>query len=182
MNHRRKITNGKVLSLMGLFVAVAVSVVALPTFASQNVELTWSPSPSPDVVGYNIYYGGAASGGYNSEISVGNTTNVTVSGLAGGTTYYFSAKAVNSSGIESTYSIQSSYLVPSAAAIFGKLIYSGNAVSVAVTGTPGSIYVIQASTNLVNWISLVTNVTPLQFTDTNVGQYRKRFYRAVNMF
>ncbi len=182
MNQCKEIKSGKVVSLMGFFAAVALTVMAQPTLASQSVELTWSPSSSPDVVGYNIYYGGTATGGYNDEISVGNTTNATVSGLTSGTTYYFAAKAVNSSGIESTYSLQSSYVVPGAAAIFAGVVYSNNTASIALTGLPGTVYVIQASTNLVNWISLVTNVTPLQFKDTNAAQYKKRFYRAVNMF
>jgi Fibronectin type III domain len=182
MNQRNSINNGKVFYPIGVLVAIAVAVMALPTFASQSVELTWSPSSSPDVVGYNIYYGGQPTGGYNNKISVGNATNVTVSGLTSGVTYYFSATAVNSSGIESYYSIQSSYVVLSTAAILGGVVYSNNTVSMGLTGTPGSMYVIQASTDLVNWISLQTNVTPLQFTDTNVGHYRKRFYRAVNMF
>jgi len=181
MNHCKSINKARVLSLMGVFATVALTVAALPAFASQSVELTWAPSSSPDVVGYNIYYGGDATA-YSNEISVGNTTNLIVSGLASGSTYYFTSRAVNSEGFESAYSIQTSYVVPTPAAIFGALVYSNHAVSMSVTGLPGSMYVIQASSNLVNWVSLETNVTPLQFTDTNVGEYRKRFYRAVYMF
>lgn len=166
---------------MGLFLTIWLGVMALPAFASQSVELTWSPSSSPDVVGYNIYYGGASED-YTNELSVTNKTNVIVPGLLNGRTYYFSARAFNSSGLESPYSSQSSYAVPTAAAIFGKPIFSNNTMSVAVTGLPGSVYVIQASTDLVNWVSLETNVTPLQFTDTNEGRYRKRFYRAEYVF
>jgi len=182
MNQRNNINNGIVLRLLGVLVATGVAVAALPAFASQNVELTWSPSVSPDIVGYNIYYGAQSTGGFNNEISVGNTTNVTISGLTNGSTYFFAAKAVNSSGIESDYSVQLAYVVPGPAAIFGKLHFSNNTASVAVTGLPGSMYVIQASTNLVNWVSLETNVTPLQFMDTNAGRYNRRFYRAVYLF
>lgn len=166
---------------MSLFLGIGLMASTLTTIASQSVELSWTPSASPDIVGYNIYYG-AASGDYTNEVSVGNTTNATVSGLINSTTYYFAAKAINSDGIESTYSLQIAYAVPSAAAIFGKLMFSNKSVSVEVTGAPGSTYAIQASTDLVNWISLETNLTPLLFTDTNAGRYNKRFYRAVYLF
>ncbi|HXC36260.1 MAG TPA: fibronectin type III domain-containing protein [Candidatus Acidoferrales bacterium] len=179
---QRKFINkmGKV-SLMGLFVGIGLVVTTPTTNASQSVELSWTPSVSPDIVGYNIYYG-AASGDYTNEISVGNTTNVTVSGLLNSTTYYFAARAINSQGIESAYSVQTSYIVPSAAALIGNLVVLSNTVSITVKGLPGSLYVIQASTDLVNWISLETNITPLMFTDTNTRRYNRRFYRALYLF
>ena len=174
-----KINTGRGGMRMTRFWMVILLAIAAPhVFASQSVKLVWSPSSSPDIVGYNIYYGDA-SGDYTNQISVGNTTNLTVSGLSTGTTYYFAARALNSSGIESGYSIQASYSVPSLAAIIGKPVLSSNGISVPVTGVPGSMYIVQASTNLQNWISLETNISPLLFTDTNSGRYRKRFYRAV---
>ena len=149
-------------------------------FASQSVELVWTASSSPDVVGYNIYYG-QASGTYTNELSVGNQTNLTVSGLSGGTTYYFAAKALNSSGAESGFSLQTSYVVPVtvAGAVAGRPVFSSNGVSVTITGQAGSTYVVQGSTDLVHWVSLATNISPLLYTDTNASHYRRRFYRAV---
>lgn len=181
MKQRKYINKAGKVFLMSLFLGIGLLTSTLNTIASQSVELTWVPSASPDVVGYNIYYG-AASGDYTNEISVGNTTNATVSGLLGSTTYYFAAKAINSAGIESAYSVQTSYAVPTTAAILGRMLFSNNSVSVEVTGAPGATYVIQASTDLVNWISLETNLTPLMFRDTNAGRYQKRFYRAVYLF
>ncbi|HEY1787223.1 MAG TPA: fibronectin type III domain-containing protein [Verrucomicrobiae bacterium] len=181
MKQRRFSDKTGAVSLMGLFAGIGIAASALPAFASQSVQLNWSPSASPDVVGYNIYYS-EASGDYTNEISVGNTTNLTVSGLLDSTTYYFAARTINGSGIESAYSVRASYVVPTAAAMFGKPVFSKNAISVAVKGIPGYIYVIQASTDLVNWISLETNLTPLLFTDTNLGRYNRRFYRAMYLF
>lgn len=180
MKQRTLIRKG-VVYLVGLLLGIGTLVSALPTLASQSVQLNWSPSNSPDVVGYNIYYGGV-NGEFTNEISVGNTTNVTVSGLLDNTTYYFSARTISSSGIESPYALQASYAVPTAAAMFGKPVFSSNGVSVTVKGIPGYVYVIQASTDMVNWLSLETNLTPLLFTDTNAGRYNKRFYRAVYLF
>ena len=39
-------------------------------------------------------------------------------------------------------------------------------------------YAVQASTNLVNWVSVQTNTAPFTFVDTNIAAYSKRFYRA----
>ncbi|MGA9450029.1 MAG: Ig-like domain-containing protein [Verrucomicrobiia bacterium] len=85
--------------------------IQLPAFA-QNVTLAWNPSTDPTVVGYNIYYGGA-SGNYTNTLDAGNATNITVSGLVVGDTYYFAATSYNSSGVESPFSSEVSYSVPS---------------------------------------------------------------------
>ncbi|MGH8021968.1 MAG: InlB B-repeat-containing protein, partial [Limisphaerales bacterium] len=73
--------------------------------------LTWSPSASPGVVGYNVYYGAIGSGVTN-EVSAANVTNLVISGLAVGGDYYFVAAAVNSSGIQSALSSPVNYTVP----------------------------------------------------------------------
>ena len=51
-----------------------------------------------------------------------------------------------------------------------------------VTGQAGINLVLQASTNLLNWISLMTNNAPngvLDFTDPNAPNFKARFYRAL---
>lgn len=166
---------------MSLCAGILFAAMTLPTFAGQTLELVWTPSESPDIVGYNVYYGGT-SDDYTNEISVGNLTSLTVSGLANGATYFFAVTSVNSFGVESDSSAQTTYAVPSEAAIFGIPVFSSNGVSLPVTGLPGHLYVIQTSTNLLNWISLKTNLTPLQFTDTNSVHCNKRFYRAVYLY
>ncbi len=52
-------------------------------------------------------------------------------------------------------------------------------VFVGGTGISGYSFVIQSSTDLVNWVSLQTNSSPFTFTDTNAASYPRRFYRAV---
>ena len=83
----------------------------LPAFATQSVTLAWNQSTDPTVAGYNLYYGGA-SGNYTNTLSAGNATNITVSGLVEGITYYFAATTYNSSGVQSPFSNEVSYSVP----------------------------------------------------------------------
>ena len=80
-------------------------------FATGSVTLAWIPSADPSVVGYNLYYGGA-SGVYTNTIQAANTTNAVVSGLVDGATYYFAATAYDSTGLESPFSNEASYVVP----------------------------------------------------------------------
>jgi hypothetical protein len=47
------------------------------------------------------------------------------------------------------------------------------------SGTSGENYIIQGSTNLVNWVPLLTNsATALDFVDTNAAGFGRRFYRV----
>jgi hypothetical protein len=47
-----------------------------------------------------------------------------------------------------------------------------------IDGVPGFSYVVETSTNLVQWTALSTNIAPFIFTDTNGVGWDKRFYRA----
>jgi hypothetical protein len=99
-------------AILGSFLfSVLFAVMQLSAFATESVTLAWNASTDPIVAGYNIYYGGA-SGTYPNEISVGNATNATISGLVEGTTYYFAATTYAASGMESPFSSEVPYLVP----------------------------------------------------------------------
>jgi len=50
---------------------------------------------------------------------------------------------------------------------------------VQVAGLPGYNYRVQASTDLVSWLSLQTNPAPFVFVDTSSTNYPCRFYRTV---
>lgn len=53
---------------------------------------------------------------------------------------------------------------------------SNGVVSLVTRGTIGANYVVEASSNLVSWQSIATNLAPVQFTDT-VTNLSQRFYR-----
>jgi hypothetical protein len=48
------------------------------------------------------------------------------------------------------------------------------------SGAPGWNFVIQASTDLANWVNLATNTVPCTFMDSNASQYNSRFYRLIS--
>ena len=85
----------------------------LTALADQSVTLTWNPSSDINVAGYKIYYG-VTSRVYTNSVTLGNVTNVTVSGLAEGTTYYFGATTLDAAGIESDFSNEATYDIPQA--------------------------------------------------------------------
>jgi hypothetical protein len=75
----------------------------------------------------------------------------------------------------------SSSLKPKLSATFVK---SQKQFNLAVSGTPGQSYIVQASTNLMNWTPIFTNSTApnglFQFLDSGSSNYRSRFYRVVS--
>ena len=85
---------------------------------SYSVMLSWTASPSPDalgyeITGYNIFRSTASTGPYtqlNSTLVAGTTyTDTTV---ADGTTYYYAVAAVDSSEAQSGYSTQAEAAIP----------------------------------------------------------------------
>ena len=67
---------------------------------------------------------------------------------------------------------------PAPAVLIGA-VYSGGQYCFIVLGTAGIPYVVQASTNLLDWVALQTNTAPFNFTDPNAGKFAKRFYRVL---
>ncbi len=60
--------------------------------------------------------------------------------------------------------------------------YSNGQFSLTVNGQTGPDYIVQSSTNLINWQSLVTNSSPtlpFTFTDPNAGVVSIQFYRIL---
>jgi hypothetical protein len=148
----------------------------------RNIILNWDASASPNVTGYNVYYG-TTSGTYSYKVDAGNATSVTISNLACGVTYYFAATAYDANGDESQFSSEVSFV---AAGILKMTVgaNSGGPPAIQFPAEPGHWYEIQATTDFNNWSSIwqsdvaVSNVW-MQFTDPNAGQFTSRFYRLV---
>ena len=72
-------------------------------------------------------------------------------------------------------------MIPAVAAatpVVGSLVATNKQIQFTITGTAGDNYAVDASTNLsaTNWISIITNLSPFTFQDTNTIPLR--FYRA----
>ena len=152
-----------------------------PVQAGQSVTLAWNASADPTVAGYKAYYG-VASRTYTNIINVGKATNVTISGLVEGATYYFAATAYDTLGVESAFSIEASYTVPAALARLQIRAAPAGQVVLTVTGPIGSTYNIQATQDFKSWIVIGTATLgasgSLNFTDPNAVSFPKRFYRT----
>jgi hypothetical protein len=48
-----------------------------------------------------------------------------------------------------------------------------------LSGTSGSNYIVQSSSNLIDWLPIQTNPSPFSLVDTNAPQYPALFYRSV---
>jgi hypothetical protein len=163
--------------LGGLLILAALSTTVQ---AAGSVTLAWNQSSDTNVAGYNVYYGGA-SGAYNNEVSAGNATNATISGLVQGTTYYFVATTYTSSGLESPFSSEVSYTVPILPGVQLRVTPAKQFI-LTVNGPVGHTYNIQATQDFITW-TVIGTVTvgasgSLNFTDTNAASFSRRFYRT----
>ncbi|HEX4075210.1 MAG TPA: choice-of-anchor D domain-containing protein [Candidatus Acidoferrales bacterium] len=91
----------------------SISVSGTGAATSSSVSLSWSPSSSSDVVGYNVYRGTISGGPYTkiTPSPLGSMLD-TDSGLSSGQTYYYVVTAVDSSNNESADSNQAVASIP----------------------------------------------------------------------
>ena len=153
----------------------------LPAFATGIVALVWNPSSDPTVAGYKIYYGGASET-YTNEIDVGNTTNATITGLIGQTTYYFAATTYNAEGVESPFSTEVPYLVPIQAVLHMQIVKSnGVPVSLSITanGVVPTQWTLQSSPDLRTWTALVQGTNLIVNILVPVNGLPAQFFRLV---
>jgi hypothetical protein len=171
----------KIAALVKVLGCLLALVVFGPMVRAANVDLAWSPSTAPLVAGYNLYYGGA-SGVYTNEVSAGNATNATISGLIPGTAYFFAATAYSASGLESTFSSEVLITVPMPTPGVQLQITPAKQFVLTVSGQVGHTYNILATQDLQTW-KVIGTVTvgaggSSNFTDTNAAGFSRRFYRT----
>ena|ERR1017187_1031548 len=147
----------------------------------QSITLAWNRSSDTNVAGYKIY-AGVVSHTYTNMINAGNATNATIFGLIRGNTYYFAATAYNSLGMESGFSSEISYTVPTTLPAVQLRVTPAKQVILTVTGQTGHMYDIQATQDFTTW-KVIGTVTmgasgSLDFTDTNAASFPRRFYRT----
>lgn len=163
----------KVFAGLLLFAALAKA-----SFA-ETVTLAWDPNSEPDLEGYRLHIG-TSSRSYNIVIPVGKTTEYTVTELPPGSKFFFAVTAVNSSGLESTYSEEVSHSIAPAVVLAQK---TETGFKLTVTGDPATTYRIETSENLHDWVIVATQATnssgQLVFVEAQPAESRIRFFRAV---
>ena len=170
----------------GKLLAVFVLIFAATQFQAlgqnQSVVLFWSPSVDTNVVGYNIYYG-TVSGEYTNELVLSDVNTATLTGLTAGTTYYFVATATGADGVESPFSNETTYTVPLPATLALQPVSSAGgvtAVNITATGAVPSQWMIEESTDLVNWAPVyygVDSPVNVSFPTTSAAA---QFFRLVS--
>jgi Immunoglobulin domain len=153
---------------------------------TQSPTITGTLTTNTAITGQNVTFSvtATATGAlnyqwvYNSN-NIATATNavLTLSNVtaAQAGTYYVtvsnSAGSTNSSTASLTvYATTAATLTPAACA-------SGQ-FALCISGVPQFEYVVQASTNLVDWVSVQTNSAPFTFVDSNACQFSQRFYRT----
>jgi len=167
--------------------ALKLSVFAFPVQPQGSLSLAWDPSTDPSVVGYRLYLG-CASQMYTNVTDVAGLATITISNLIPSTTYYFAVTAYYETGLESEFSGEISYTVPTSAVLtptsllrwtitkvpFGHVMLTG-------MGQSGWIYEIWATQDLVSWSligSVVTGASgAFEFSDRDSLMIPFRFYR-----
>jgi len=120
-----------------------------------TATLAWDPSTGTNVIAnYKIYFG-VASHTYTNSRSAGTATTLSISNLVGGTTYFFSATAVDSAGLESDYSVEASALIPAS-----KPPNDITLTPMSVATTPNAVLSIPIGSSLVNTGQLTFSFDP----------------------
>lgn len=146
-----------------------------------QVNLSWDAHADPAVTGYRVYFG-TASGVYVGSMAVGGTTTASVPGLADGVSYFFALTAVNSSGLESDFSAEVSFLPGNKPHASGIRAAENGGKFLTISGMVGQNYDIEASKDLKTW-AIIHTVTlgdggSLEFSDPDAALYPTRFYRT----
>lgn len=108
---RRTAGLGELKAFQPLLLAIGLWLAWVPR--APGLSLAWDADPDPSIAGYRLYYG-EASGVYSSRIDVGPATIASVSGLSAGVSYYFAVTAYDTNGLESGFSSEIRYTVPTA--------------------------------------------------------------------
>lgn len=100
------------LLLSGGASANGIATVQLTLQVNHTVVLQWSASASGDVTGYNVYRGRVSGGPYTKIMNDVNALDYNDTSVQASTSYFYVVTAMNSSGLESTYSNEVSAAIP----------------------------------------------------------------------
>ncbi len=97
----------KILLVLSLLVLGSIPAVAAltPPIQTHSVTLGWDAVPEPNIQAYRLYVG-TASAQYSTTYEAGAVLSFQIDDLEIGRTYYFSVKAIDTTGAESDFSTE----------------------------------------------------------------------------
>lgn len=140
----------------------ALATVSATAATFHTVNLAWNAVPETGIQGYRIY-AGTATGVYSQTFEAGTSLSVPVPSREFGVTYYFSVKAIGSTGLESLYAQELVLTIaPPPLPAGGGMTTNGSGQQAltwtfpktALTSSPQ--FIIQQSADLVNWTVAAT--------------------------
>jgi alpha-tubulin suppressor-like RCC1 family protein len=158
-----------------------VTVLVLPSITAQ-------PAGCTNIVGatinFNVVADGSAPLNYQWQANGTNlvdATNatLTLNNITLDQAGIYSVTIANDAGSVTSSNAVLSVYANAAALLNGCSFSYANGVQFTVAGVPGFNYAVQESTNLIDWISLITNTSPFSFTNINTHNYPQQFYRAL---
>lgn len=168
-----------------LFAAFLTLCVVLGQLEAAEVDLSWTASVSPEVIGYRIHCTEVDTGA-EWTVDAGQTTWFTLSGLAAGRVYRLHVRSYDDAGRVSGPSNVVELIAPGVSAIQLEIQRSDNRTQLHWNSVAGVDYQIWMSTDfdLANW-TLVDQVhadgTSLSWVDQIESPAAARFYRVTAM-
>jgi hypothetical protein len=161
---------------------VLASLASIKKARAGSVLLSWEPSSSPGVIGYDVYYG-TSPGNFPYMVNAGGSTSVTLAGLSPGVTYYFVATAYDSLGRHSAWSAPASFRVPETLTMV-TAPGPGRAALLRFPVQPGRRYEVLAASDGMTWKVIWQSGSAsgsgwMECADTNATAYATRFYRVI---
>ena len=178
--------------------------IALASWGGGNLQLTWQQTNAPLVtaeprdwdvlmgsnVTFSVTVSAAPAASYwfrrHGNADLGSITNLVsnvssnafiLSNVATNDTGNYSLLASNSLGT-ATSRIAHLQVYRTQAATLSQWLFLTNQFQHVVSAITGSVYVVEASTNLVNWTPIETNTTTFTNFDNTITNHPHRFYRV----
>jgi uncharacterized repeat protein (TIGR01451 family) len=118
-------------------------------------------------------------------LPIGSGATLTLNFLVNNTGLYSNSAAVSASITDPNPDDNSVMTIASSVASVPPTITphlmlgTSHALQLSITNDAGANIIIQASTNLVTWVPIITNIAPYTFTVYDTTNYPRRFYRAL---
>ena len=177
--HRREKT-----ILTGCLLLLSTFVASNNVLGQSSVTLQWDGNSDDGFGGFWVYYG-TTSASYANRISAGTDTQITISGLTNGITYYFAATSYLLDGTESDFSAELAYTPggtnQQSQAILSLRMNAGGAPIISGVGIQNHTYQVETSSNNLAWSFLGDTTADANGNFTFEDAYTPvplRFYRA----